>query len=148
MSSKSISQLHWKPGDFHFWSSPVNANVLFFQFSTFSVKDNFQVRFREDTWPRPTPLLVQYLSCIGLLYINFHNSAGLGLSQSWYFLFVRIYWGVASRRRMNTKNDKFSVKSLYEAIIHNDAPLDKKWKLKITLRMKIFLWFFIEVWSW
>jgi hypothetical protein len=44
------------------------------------------------------------------------------------------------------ENGKFSVASLYNALIHPDVPLDKNdnnmlWKLKIPLRIKVFAWF-------
>ena len=41
------------------------------------------------------------------------------------------------------QNGKFSVKSMYDAMVHNEVPIDnrKLWKLKIPLRVKIFLWF-------
>ena len=36
-----------------------------------------------------------------------------------------------------------SVKSMYDALVHNAVPSDnrKLWKLKIPLKVKIFLWF-------
>ncbi|VAH70650.1 unnamed protein product [Triticum turgidum subsp. durum] len=50
VGSNAISQVHWKPGDSHFWSGLMKAKELFFQFGTFSVRDGSQVRFWEDTW--------------------------------------------------------------------------------------------------
>ena len=41
------------------------------------------------------------------------------------------------------QNGKFTVKSMYDAMVHSDVPVDnrKLWKLKMPLRVKIFLWF-------
>ena len=60
--SNAISQVHWKPGDSHFWSGVMKAKEFFFQFGTFSVRDDSQVRFWEDTWLGNNPLMVQYPS--------------------------------------------------------------------------------------
>jgi hypothetical protein len=43
-----------------------------------------------------------------------------------------------------TENGKFSVDSMYKAILHSEAPIYKNkhiWKMKISLRIKVFAWY-------
>lgn len=49
VGSKAISQVHWKPGDSHFWNGVMKAKEFFFHFGSFSVRDGSHVRFWEDT---------------------------------------------------------------------------------------------------
>ncbi|KAF7088679.1 hypothetical protein CFC21_091760 [Triticum aestivum] len=42
VGSNAISQIHWKPGDSHFWSGVMKAKEFFFQFGTFLVRDGAQ----------------------------------------------------------------------------------------------------------
>lgn len=43
-------------------------------------------------------------------------------------------------------NGVSSVKSMYQALIHSDVPIDSNnlWKLKVPLKIKIFLWFSLQ----
>jgi hypothetical protein len=43
-----------------------------------------------------------------------------------------------------TENGKFSVDSMYKALLYSEAPIYKNkhiWKMKIPLRIKVFAWY-------
>ena len=164
VGSNAISQIHWKPGDSHFWSGVMKAKEFFFQFGTFSVRDGSQVRFWEDTWLGNNSLMVQYPSLYQIVRHKFvtikqvlgqenpdisFRMALLGHRLAvWNELLTRLediqLSGEPDIFRWNLhQNGKFSVKSMYDAMVHCDVPVDnrKLWKLKIPLRVKIFLWF-------
>uniref|UniRef100_A0A452XBT8 Reverse transcriptase zinc-binding domain-containing protein n=1 Tax=Aegilops tauschii subsp. strangulata TaxID=200361 RepID=A0A452XBT8_AEGTS len=164
VGSNAISQIHWKPGDSHFWSGVMKAKEFFFQFGTFSVRDGSQVRFWEDTWLGNNSLMVQYPSLYRIVRhkfvtikqvfgqenpdISFHRDLLGTRLAAWNELLTRLediqlsYEPDTFRWNLH-QNGKFSVKSMYDAMVHCDVPVDnrKLWKLKIPLRVKIFLWF-------
>jgi len=142
----------------------MKAKELFFQFGTFSVRDGSQVRFWEDTWLGNNPLMVQYPNLYRIVRhkfvmikqvlgqenpdISFRRDLLGPRLAAWNELLTRLediqLSGEPEVFRWNLhQNGKFSVKSIYDAMVHCDVPVDnrKLWKLKIPLRVKIFLWF-------
>ena len=142
----------------------MKAKEFFFQFGTFSVRDGCQIRFWEDTWLGTTPLNVQYPSLYRIVRhkfvtikqvlgqvnpdISFRRTISGPRLTAWNDLLTRLGAVQLSAESDIFKwnlhlNGRFSVKSMYDALVHNEVPSDnrKLWKLKIPLRVKIFLWF-------
>ena len=57
---KAVSQIHWKPGDSHFWAGLMATKKHFFRFGSFAIKDGSEIRFYEDKWLGNTTLRKQY----------------------------------------------------------------------------------------
>ena len=134
----------------------------FFMRGSFEIGNGQSTSFWEDTWLGNTPLMVQYLSLYRIVRHKFvtikqvlgqenpdisfrRDLLGTRLT-AWNELLTRLEDIQLSDDpdtfRWNLhQNGKFSVKSMYDAMVHCDVPVDnrKLWKLKIPLRVKIFL---------
>jgi hypothetical protein len=164
LGSKPLSQAFWKAGDSHFWAGLMKVKSDFLRFGTFTIKNGTQIRFWEDQWLGTTPLREQY-PC--LYHIVRHKQATVAeifgcstLSFSWRRDLIGpklIAWNHLLPRIANItltqepdefrwnllRSGQFSVRSHYLALIHVDVPnLNKRlWKLKVPLKIKIFLWY-------
>ena len=136
----------------------------FLRFGNFKIRNGSQVRFWEDNWLGNGTLKHQYpgLYCITRRKfitiaevlstpqpnISWRRSLIGPKLVAWNELYSRIArvqldqgedeftWGL-------TKSGKFSVKSLYQALIKINIPNHNKviWKLKAPLKIKVFLWY-------
>ncbi|EEE51773.1 hypothetical protein OsJ_33218 [Oryza sativa Japonica Group] len=136
----------------------------FLRFGSFIIKDGSQIRFWEDKWLGNSTLKEQYPYLYNIVRHKhatvaqvFENNPpsfswrrdliGSKLA-AWNNLLPRItgfhltqeqdefHWNL-------TSNGEFSVKSHYLALIHSNVPNINNclWKLKIPLKVKIFLWY-------
>jgi len=121
IGSKAVSQFYWKPRDSHFWVGLMHTKNSS-RFGSFLIKDGSGIRFWEDSWLGNIPLMEQYPA----LYNIAHNKSDiiakvLNASPP----------NVAFRRdligefRWNlTENGKFSVDSMYKALVHSEVPIN------------------------
>ena len=131
---------------------------------SFNVKDGTKTRFWDDTWVGDKALKVKYPSLYNivqdrhatvskvlatrLLNISFRRALVDKKLLEWLNLVaqisnVELVDGLDYFRWNLTKSGLFSVRSLYLHLIDTPPPfLHKKlWKIKIPLKIKIFLWF-------
>jgi hypothetical protein len=158
----TITQVHRKQGDSHFWSGLRKVKDSFLNLSRFQLSNGQNVRFWEDKWLDnrtlkelyPTLFAIirkKHISAVSVfstipLNISFwRGSVGNNLNCSHNL----VAW-VANTRISNTEdkfiwglhqNGIFLVKSMYLALISdNRVRLDMTiWKLKLPLKIKIFL---------
>ena len=132
--------------------------------SSFHIKDGTKTRFWEDTWVGDKPLKVKYPSLFNIvrdphatiskvmatrpLNISFKRALVDNKLIEWLNLVARIAdvelvegsdyfnWNL-------TKSGLFSVRSMYLHLIDTQPPFlhRKIWKIKILLKIIIFLWF-------
>ncbi|WVZ63094.1 LOW QUALITY PROTEIN: hypothetical protein U9M48_012759 [Paspalum notatum var. saurae] len=167
LRGKTIGEVQWKPGDSHFWSGLMKVKECFLQLSSFILHDGSQIRFWEDRWFSHLPLKIQYPSLYNIarkknvtvssvfssipLNISFRRALVGEKLQKWEELVTKIAlvqlddqpdslkWNVS-------KQGQFTVNSMYEHLMNQIAlPLNKHlWKLKLPLKIKIFLWFLFK----
>jgi hypothetical protein len=143
------------------------TNNFFFRLGSFSIKDGLEIRFWKDRWLGNTTLHEQY----PLLYdivchkgdtitkvmeesppnMTFRRDLSGQRLVSWNSLVQRLAHihlqdGHDEFRWNLHKNRKFSVASIYNALIQPDMSIDKishnkLWKLKIPLRINVFGWY-------
>jgi hypothetical protein len=167
IGTKALSQVTWKPGDSHFWAGLMATKNHFFRHGTFSIKDGSEIRFWEDRWLDGTPLREQYPALYSIVRYKNETIAKVMDNSPPNVTFRRdllgqrlLDWNALLQRLANVhlqpghdefrwnlhENGKFSVASMYNALIHPDVPIDtpnnnKLWKLKIPLRIKVFGWY-------
>jgi hypothetical protein len=165
MGSKALSQVVWKPGDSHFWAGLMATKRFFFPYTSFSIRDGSQIRFWEDKWLGNTTLREQYPALYSIVRHKsetiatvMHNSPSnmafrrdiLGPRlESWNSLLqrlerVQLMQGSDVVRWNLNESGKFSVDSMYKALIQSDTPVftnKKIWSMKIPLKTKIFAWY-------
>jgi hypothetical protein len=164
LGSKHLSQVQWKAGDSHFWASLMKVKRDFLRFGSFAINDGAQIRFWEDQWLGNSTKREQY-PCLYNIVRNKQDTVAEVLRTfppnvsfrrdligpklaAWNALLPRIANIVLSQvqdefRWTLTQNGLFSVKSHYLALVHCDVPSVNKrlWKLKVPLKVKIFLWY-------
>ena len=140
---------------------------FFFPYGSFSVKDGSEIRFWEDTWLGTTPLREQYPALYGIVQgrhksdtlaqvlvdiqptVTFRIDLVGSRLASWYELLlwlatINLTQGT-DEFRWNLRNcGKFSVDSIYIALVQPDVPVEnnkKIWKMKIPLKNKVFAWY-------
>jgi hypothetical protein len=164
LSSKFLSQVQIKPRDSHFWKGFLKVREDILRCGTFKIKDGSQTRFWEDTWLGSKPLGEQFPNLYNIAnyrhatVANVMNQMPLNISFrralirdkliAWYNLVTKI-----ANHRLSQGRDiftwdlhqhgQFSVRSMYEYMINQGVPFNNKfiWKLKIPLKIKIFLWY-------
>jgi hypothetical protein len=164
LGSKPLSQAIWKPGDSHFWSGLMKVKSDFLRFGSFSITNGTQIRFWEDKWLGTSPLREQYPSLYHIVRHKQATVAELCGTLPFNFTWRRdligsklVAWNELLSRLANLtltpepdefrwnllRSGQFSVKSHYLALIHSDVPnLNRRlWKLKVPLKIKIFLWY-------
>jgi hypothetical protein len=137
----------------------------FFRYGTFSIKDGSQIWFWEDSWLENRPLSEQYPALyiivrrksdiIALVMetsppsVTFRRDLYVQRLNAWNALLLRLKSIQLSKGpdefRWNLQsNEKFTVSSLYNAIVQPNIPVDKDkkiWKMKIPLKNKSFGWY-------
>jgi len=131
---------------------------------SFDIKDGTNTRFWDDTWVGDKPLKVKYPSLYNIvrephatvskvmttspLNISFRRALVDNKLTEWLSLVARIsnvalVEGSDYFRWSLTKSGLFSIRSMYLYLIDTQTPFRhrKIWKIKIPLKIKIFLWF-------
>jgi hypothetical protein len=164
LSQKTLSQVQAKPMDSPFWKGLMRAKEDFFARGSFKIGDGSEVRFWEDVWLGTTSLAARYPMLYHIVQykdvtvanvlantpvnIRFRRvlsgnkwSAWLRLCQEIMVVQLsdeqdRFLWNLTSSR-------SFSVKSMYEDFMNGHTPFLRQylWKMKIPLKIKIFMWF-------
>ena len=152
-----------RPTDSPFWKGLMRTKDLFLRRVKFLVGNGMSTRFWEDTWLGDTPLAVQYPTLYNLaqhkedyvgtilqttLNIQFQRALVGERWNAWMHLVWRLIEVQLSDQPDSiqwklTSNGRFTVKSFYMDLI-NSGPLSRSlhiWKVKIPLRIKIFMWF-------
>ena len=171
MGDRAVSQVLWKPGDSHFWAGLMATKKFFFKYGFFSIRDGSEIRFWEDKWLGQSTLSEQFPALYSIVRnksdtiakvlgssppdVSFRRSLFGSRQTSWDALLLRLdsvqlsegpdkfLWNL-------TKNGKFSVDSLYRALILPEVPINikannKLWKMKIPLKTKVFAWYLRRV---
>jgi hypothetical protein len=163
MKNKPIGEIQRKPGDSQFWSGLMKIKDCFLTLGSFHLNNGENTRFWEDKWIGNIPLKEQYPSLFSIarhkhktvasafstipLNISFRRSLLGANLVSWHNLVARIghvtlndrsdvfRWGL-------NQNGTFSVRTMYNAMITGNI-WDNRilWKLKLPLKIKIFLWY-------
>ncbi|WVZ66350.1 hypothetical protein U9M48_015586, partial [Paspalum notatum var. saurae] len=157
---KSITQVSKKPGDSQFWSGLMGVRNQFLSFGFFRTQNGQCVRFWEDKWNgrRAFMDLYRIVRKKHVTVASVLNSVPLNVSfrrtligdnlVSWYELVSKV-----ANISLAKGNDEFkwdlnkeraySVQSLCNVLIQDKSlPRNSKlWKLKIPLKIKIFLWY-------
>jgi len=164
LSSKSLTQVAAKPNDSHFWRGLMHIKDEVLANGSFDIKDGTNTRFWDDTWVGDKPLKVKYPSLYNIvrephatvskvmttspLNISFRRALVDNKLAEWLSLVARIsnvelVEGSDYFRWSLTKSGLFSVRSMYLYLIDTQTPFRhrKIWKIKIPLKIKIFLWF-------
>jgi hypothetical protein len=167
IGTKALSQVIWKPGDSHFWAGLMATKNQFFRLGKFSIKDGSEIRFWEDKWLGTTTLREQYPTLYSIVRhkedtiakvmessppnVTFRRDISGQRLASWNALLqrlanVHLQDGLDEFRWNLHENGKFSVDSMYNALIQPDIPIDKHsndklWKLKLPLWIKVFGWY-------
>jgi hypothetical protein len=164
LKNKSLAQVEAKPIDSAFWKGLMNVKNEFFKRGYFKIGDGTSVRFWEDVWMGDMPLSQQYPALYNIVQhknvmvsivfaivpINISFRRGLN-DQKW------LQWLHLCQRLMTItltfESDKFiwrltdsgifSVKSMYLDLMNGHTVYLRKylWKIKIPLKIKIFMWF-------
>ena len=131
---------------------------------SFEIKDGSKVRFWEDTWVGEVSFKVKYPSLFNIvrdphttvakvlatrpLNLSFRRALVDNKLVEWSNLVAQITHvdlanGLDNFRWNLTKSGLFTVRSFYLYLIDTHPPFRHKsiWKLKIPLKIKIFLWF-------
>jgi hypothetical protein len=140
---------------------------VFFRLGYFSIKDGSVIRFWEDKWLDNTTLREQYLALYSIVRHKGDTIAKVmeesppsvmfrrDLSGQWLVLWnalvqrlvdIHLQYGHDEFHWNLHESGKFSVASMYNALIQSDVPIDKithnkLWKLKISLLIKVFGWY-------
>jgi hypothetical protein len=140
---------------------------FFFVLGSFFLKDGSEIRFWEEKWLGNATLREQYPALHSIIRHKGDTIAKVMETSPPTVAFRRdlsgqrlVAWNALLQRLANIhlqtrhdqfrwnlhENDKFSVASMYNALILPDVPIDKisnnkLWKLKILLRIKVFGWY-------
>jgi hypothetical protein len=164
LSSKTLSQVEAKPTDSQFWKGLMRVKDDFFARGHFVLGDGSSVRFWEDKWldslsfadrypnlynivQRKHVLVADVLSQVPL-NISFRRAlTGIKWTE-WIHLCQRLFDIQLSQDRDRfiwdlAATGTFSVKSMYSDYMNDHVGFSRKylWKLKIPLKIKIFMWF-------
>jgi hypothetical protein len=153
-----------KPGDSQFWSGLMKVKHKFLDFIRFKVNNGTNTRFWEDRWVGNFKLKDRFPSLYNLtrkkgssvadvfrsvpLNVSFRRGLTGANLEAWFrlvslVLVVQVNSAKDVGEWVLHQNKKFSVNSMYLAlmsngIIRHNNPL---WKLKIPLKIKVFLWY-------
>jgi hypothetical protein len=164
LRSKSLSQVEAKPYDFHFWRGLMHIKDEVLSKGSFDIKDVTNVRFWDDTWIRDKPLKAQYPNLYNIARdphatvskimatsrLNISSMRALvdNKVREWLGLVaqishVQLTEGSDYFEWSLTKSGLYTVRSLYHHLIDTQPPFHHKkiWKMRIPLKIKIFLWF-------
>ena len=164
LNNKTLSQVEAKPTDSPFWKGLMKVKDEFFNRGSFIIGDGTKTRFWNDIWLGDTSLSAQYPSLYNIvqrkdvtvasvlaqtpLSISFRRTLSGNKWIEWLHLCQhlmdvhltnepdRFVWKLSS-------SGVFSVKTMYEDLMNILPRFNRKylWKLKIPLKIKIFMWF-------
>ena len=164
LSSKSLSQVEIKQGDSHFWRGLMKIRNEVLANGSFQIKDGTQTRFWEDTWASNQPFKDIYPTIYNIAHhphdtvAKVMNSTSLNISfrralvdeklDEWLRLVAQVSNFNLTQGRDTfswhlTKSGQFTVRSMYLHLANHNFPFRHKfiWKLKVPLKIKIFLWY-------
>jgi hypothetical protein len=164
LTQKTLAEVRVKPTDSPFWKGLMNVKDEFFTRGSFQLGNGNSIRFWEDVWLGGTSLANQYPSLYHIVQSKNVTVASVLSSVPLNVSFRRVLngnkwtaWLHLCRRLMTvnlvdeqdkfvwklTTSGVFSVKSMYEDLMNDHTPYLRKylWKLKIPLKIKIFMWF-------
>jgi hypothetical protein len=164
LSNKTLSQVEAKPTDSPFWKGLLMVKDEFFAHGSFSVGNGESVRFWEDVWLGDRPLAQQYPCLYSIVQRNHVTVANVLSHTPLNIVFRRSLTGNKWTRwlhlcqrlmsvSLSSSHDKFiwnlnssgvfTVKSLYLHQMNDGLGGEHNylWKLKIPLKIKIFMWF-------
>jgi hypothetical protein len=142
-----------------------NEEILLSIWLLLSIRNGSEIRFWEDKWLGNTTLREQYPALYNVVRhksdtlakvmessppnVTFRRSIVGPRQASWNALLqrldsVQLTQGSDVFRWNLTENGKFSVDSMYKALIHPEVQVDsnnKIWKMKIPLKTKVFAWY-------
>nr|CAE05420.1 OSJNBa0035I04.8 [Oryza sativa Japonica Group]CAE05959.1 OSJNBb0088C09.18 [Oryza sativa Japonica Group]CAH66490.1 OSIGBa0076I14.11 [Oryza sativa] len=164
LSKKTLTHVDKKSGDSHFWSGLMMVKNIFLSCGSLKVHNGTQVRFWEDKWNGNTPFAARYPALYNLV-INKNESVAVVMSKrplkvsfrramvghnlkAWLEVVSKVI-SIKLTEQNGTflweiqKNGCFSVNSMYKAIMYREVvpKKDMIWKLRIPLKIKIFLWY-------
>jgi uncharacterized protein Usg len=165
LRQKTLSEVQARPTDSPFWKGLMGVKHEFFSRGFFKVGNGMNTRFWEDTWLENISLAHQYPSLYNIVHHKNVTVAQVLAQTPLNITFRRVLsgnkwtlWLQLCRKLMlvtlNEENDRFvwnltsnglfTVKSMYEDIMSDHTHLIRKylWKVKIPLKIKIFMWFF------
>ena len=135
----------------------------FLNLGSFIAKNGTQVRFWEDTRLGDQPLKYKFLSlfnivwkknatvaevlCSSPLNISFRRALTGNKLTEWYNLLLRtmnvdLIEGNDVFSWKLHRNRSFSVRSMYKHLINNIGVSQDIWRIQLSLKIKIFLWYF------
>jgi hypothetical protein len=164
VKDKMLAQIQVKPTDSPFWKGLMHVKDEFLKRGSFRVGSGSLVRFWEDVWLGETALAHQYPSLYNIvmhknvsvhsvlssrpLNIGFRRTLDGSKWDEWMPLCNRLILVQLNDEPDRfawklTKSGIFTVKSMYEDLMnyHEHLPTKYLWKLKVPLKIKIFMWF-------
>jgi hypothetical protein len=164
LHSKTLSQVSAKPSDSPFWKGLMKVKEEFLSRGSFVVGNGMNTRFWEDIWLGHKSLAEEYPSLYNIvnhknvtvenvlatnpLNISFRRTLNDNKWVRWTHLLHRLIMvqlnDSEDRFKWNlTASGVFSVKSMYNDLLSGHTVSLKKhiWKLKVSLKIKIFMWF-------
>ena len=166
--NKSLSQFYKKSGDSQVWAGRMENKDLFLSKGIFKIQSENQVRFWEDVWIGNKTLRDMYPSLYNIARRKDETVANI-LSSTPLNIFFRRgltgdklnQWidlvGKVTSIELNNENDifvwnlnkkqRYTVKSLYLNLMLNEGTPSScfAWKIRVPLKIKIFLWFLKKV---
>jgi hypothetical protein len=163
LGDKSLTQISRRSGDSHFWSGLMNIKDQFLRLGDFQVGDGQNTRFWQDKWLTSRPFCEQFPNLFNTVRIKSALVAEVCLDTNLNLSFRRTITGsklvewkkllhLLTTVRFSPARDKFvwdghkngifSVQSMYHLLMYNPNNNRNKmiWKLKIPLKIKVFLW--------
>jgi hypothetical protein len=164
LNNKTLSQVEAKPTDSQFWKGLMRVKDDFFRNGHFELGNGSSVRFWEDKWLGNRPLAHLYPNLYNVVQRKNVLVADVLASVPLNILFRRSLTGIKWTEwlhlcnrlisvQLRTTPDKFkwnltassvfSVKSMYLEYMNGNPRYLRSylWKIKIPLKIKIFMWF-------
>jgi hypothetical protein len=164
LKNKTLLQVTAKPTDSQFWKGLIRVKNDFFQRGSFAVGNGQSTRFWEYTWLGETSLADQYPMLYNIvrrenvlvadvlaqnpLCIEFRRTLSNDKWVAWLHLVQRLMPIALTNEDDNffwklTESGTFTVKSMYADFLNGHTVFLRKyiWKLKVPLKVKIFMWF-------
>ena len=133
-----------------FWAGLMATKKHFFRFGSFVIKDGSEIRFWEDKWLGNTTLREQYPALYSIVChksdtifmvmetsppnVTFRRDLIGPRLAAWNALIgrlamVQLSQGNDEFRWNLQENGKFSIDSMYRALVHSDVPVDNNKKI-------------------
>jgi hypothetical protein len=140
-----------KEGGSQFWSGLMEVKNHFFERGRFMVQDGTQTRFWERSFPslyniaRKKNVTVPQVLSMMPFNISFRWAV---VGENW-IKWLELVWCLLDKRLTRHKDTfvwngckTFSVRAMYNDIMTREGvPFDTSWKVKVPLKIKIFLWY-------